>query len=239
MTFFDFVCWSSAVPIGPWWRCSDLVTRSSVLTSMFFVSGGRHSARSMVRYRGLKIFAVAASLTSFGRPFHSCITLVLKKLLLNSWRHRFFNRLSVPAVALCLSSHSLSQRFVLLSPSSPFYRSGPCPSLGASRWGLGAVALTRALHMSGSLALIPPSLHAFGPSLEFQCPPRSRGPRLSRRTLGVVWHIAYIDSGKPSWQLDSAHQVHIFRVVLANVHDMAFGNVELHPPFLCPGFQPG
>ena len=42
-------------------------------------------------YRRLKIFAVVASFVSFGRLFHSFITIVLNKLLLNSWRHRFFN----------------------------------------------------------------------------------------------------------------------------------------------------
>ena len=48
-------------------------------------------------YRRLKFFAVPASLTSFGRRFHSTITLVLKKLLMKA---PFFSKLPVPAVAL-------------------------------------------------------------------------------------------------------------------------------------------
>ena len=110
--FLGIVCWSSAVCIGPWWRCCCSVTCSPVLASMSAISGGRHSAHTV--YRRLKFFAVPASLTSFGRRFHSTITLVLKKLLMKA---SFFSAsclylLSLSFLSLCpLSQRSLLSLF--------------------------------------------------------------------------------------------------------------------------------
>ena len=81
---------------------------------MSAISGGRHSVLAVAPVKALKFFAVPKLLSPRSGDcstllslysvvtlwFQTPITLVLKKLLLNSWKFLIFNKLSVAAVAL-------------------------------------------------------------------------------------------------------------------------------------------